>query len=340
MVQALYFHKPTCYSCFHVAKQVLIPLKEKHGARFEIAGPDVLTDEGLRFYSETADRLGISKQHQRVPMLVIGQDVLIGGQEIKRQVTQVIDKHFENGGVSWAASPPSDVDVITLKWLKELELLKQLPFWKRVRRHPLENGLAIAILAGMIVVATVITMKLMHAIRKPSPCGSPERLHFAVPICLVILSLGGVAIAGYLSLVHEMGRNAVCFIVGDCNSVLQSEYAYLFGVPVSFLGLSSFLALLLASILCAVPRYSQAMITTVFGMSLLGTFAFIYFTFLEPFIIGAICSWCLASAVTMTTMLLVSARSGLNTIAMFHQPKAATKSETVSNEPPESSTES
>jgi uncharacterized membrane protein len=43
------------------------------------------------------------------------------------------------------------------------------------------------------------------------------------------------------------------------------------------------------------------------GAALLGTLFSIYLTFLEPFVIGATCAWCLTSAVIMTLLLWSSA---------------------------------
>ena len=40
-----------------------------------------------------------------------------------------------------------------------------------------------------------------------------------------------------------------------------------------------------------------------------GTLFSIYLTFLEPFVIGAVCAWCLTSAVVMTLLLVVAVRS-------------------------------
>lgn len=42
-------------------------------------------------------------------------------------------------------------------------------------------------------------------------------------------------------------------------------------------------------------------------MTFLGTFFSIYLTFLEQFVIGATCAWCLASEMIMTTLLALAA---------------------------------
>ncbi|MEA3350259.1 MAG: vitamin K epoxide reductase family protein, partial [Chloroflexota bacterium] len=96
---------------------------------------------------------------------------------------------------------------------------------------------------------------------------------------------------------------AVCGPVGDCNTVQQSPYARLFGIlPIGVLGVSGYVAILVA---WAFQHYGPENWRTlaaqgVWAMTLFGTLFSIYLTFLEPFVIGATCAWCLASAVVIT----------------------------------------
>lgn len=46
------------------------------------------------------------------------------------------------------------------------------------------------------------------------------------------------------------------------------------------------------------------------GMTLFGTLFSIYLTFLEPFVIGATCAWCLSSAVIITIQMMLSIIQG------------------------------
>jgi uncharacterized membrane protein len=46
-------------------------------------------------------------------------------------------------------------------------------------------------------------------------------------------------------------------------------------------------------------------------MSVLGVLFSVYLTFLEPFVIGATCAWCLSSAVLMTALMWLSAGDGI-----------------------------
>jgi uncharacterized membrane protein len=115
-----------------------------------------------------------------------------------------------------------------------------------------------------------------------------------------------------------MGQvEAICGAVGDCHSVQQSQYATLFGLlPIGILGVVGYLAILLAwvagwSTNATISRVSRI---ALFGMALFGVLFSIYLTFLEPFVIGATCAWCLTSALVMLLLFWLSAPAGLEAI--------------------------
>ena len=126
---------------------------------------------------------------------------------------------------------------------------------------------------------------------------------------LLTVSLVGCGIAAYLAYVETAQVSAICGPVGDCNTVQQSEYARLFGIiPMAVLGLGAYLAIL---ILWPLAHYGRGRLAelaalALFAMALLGTLFSIYLTFLEPFVIGATCAWCLASAVIITSLFWLS----------------------------------
>ena len=119
----------------------------------------------------------------------------------------------------------------------------------------------------------------------------------------------GLGVADYLSFAEVNQIAAVCGPVGDCNTVQQTPYARLFGVfPVALLGLAGYVAIAAAWL---AQHYGPARLRgdaalALWTLALMGTLFSIYFTFLEPFVIGATCLWCLASAVTMTLLLWVA----------------------------------
>ncbi len=127
-----------------------------------------------------------------------------------------------------------------------------------------------------------------------------------------VLSLAGLVVAGYLLYVEAGENEAVCGAVGNCNAVQASEYAELFGVlPIGGLGVIGYLMLLATWVVA--QRSSQYRAHAQAGLLLLSLFgvAFsMYLTFLEPFVIGATCAWCLTSAMVMLMLLWISAPDG------------------------------
>jgi uncharacterized membrane protein len=124
---------------------------------------------------------------------------------------------------------------------------------------------------------------------------------WAIPIIALI----GLGVASYLAYVETTQVQAVCGPIGDCNTVQQSEYARLFGlIPIGVLGVVGYVAILLAWLIHRISdgRISHLALLALFAITL-GTLFSIYLTFLEPFVIGAACAWCLSSAIAMAVLL-------------------------------------
>ena len=121
-----------------------------------------------------------------------------------------------------------------------------------------------------------------------------------------LLSIIGLGVAGYLAYVETQQVQAVCGPVGDCNSVQESEFALLFGIlPVGVLGLMGYVVILA---LWAWRRFGRDPWSERFRwllplVVLFGVVFSTYLTFLELFVIRAVCMWCVTSAVTMALLL-------------------------------------
>ncbi len=109
------------------------------------------------------------------------------------------------------------------------------------------------------------------------------------------LALAGVAVAGYLTWVHYEDLEPFCVGGGGgCERVQSSEYADFLGVPVAVLGLGTYLTILAG----LVTRGPGLLIAT--GAAMVSFGFSLYLTYLELFVIEAICQWCVASAVIAT----------------------------------------
>ena len=175
----------------------------------------------------------------------------------------------------------------------------------RFNRDKIANGIAVVVLLIMIGVVVWIGIQFMSAATpKPWP-------NWILPVLLLI----GVGIAIYLSLIEVSGDEAICGPVGDCNAVQQSEYSKVFGVlPVAVLGMLGYLAIG-ASWLVSLKTTGKLQFyakMAMFLIALFGLLFFIYLTFLEPFVIGATCAWCISSAIIMTLINIFATRVALD----------------------------
>ncbi len=121
-----------------------------------------------------------------------------------------------------------------------------------------------------------------------------------------LLSALGLAVSLYLWYVHVSGITALCVGVGGCETVNASRYAELGGVPVAALGAFTYLGLLLGWFIhTRLSGNNQAWLTlAIFAVTLIGVLFSAYLTYLELFVIYAICPWCVTSAVIITLLFL------------------------------------
>jgi uncharacterized membrane protein len=63
------------------------------------------------------------------------------------------------------------------------------------------------------------------------------------------------------------------------------------------------------------------------GITLFGVIFSLYLTYLEPFVIGAVCAWCLTSAVIITALLLLVTPPALKTLSSFAIPNYSSRME-------------
>jgi uncharacterized membrane protein len=125
---------------------------------------------------------------------------------------------------------------------------------------------------------------------------------------MCILALAGIGVAGYLTWAYVGHQAIMCGQSEGCDQVRDSVYSHVFGIPVSGLGLLAYLTLLgLVFLRARAPDTVVDYIPlALFGISLMGVLYSAYLTFLEVYVILAICRWCVASAVIMTAIFVLS----------------------------------
>jgi uncharacterized membrane protein len=122
------------------------------------------------------------------------------------------------------------------------------------------------------------------------------------------LSLAGILVSAYLLLYKHGAIGALACGDGGCETVQLSRYSAFLGVDVALIGLVGYAALLGVSLLGLQPawqgrRYVGTLLTVLSGA---GVGFAVYLSYLELFVIHAICRWCVASAVIITLIFLLA----------------------------------
>ncbi len=123
----------------------------------------------------------------------------------------------------------------------------------------------------------------------------------------LVLAVLGMLVSAYLTWIKFSNTQAFCSGVGDCEAVNSSSYSEVRGVPVAVLGFAAYLAI--AGLLVAetrLPVLRENAPLAIFGLALTGTLYSAYLTYIELFVIKAVCPYCVASALIITAILILS----------------------------------
>jgi len=127
---------------------------------------------------------------------------------------------------------------------------------------------------------------------------------------MTLLVLAGIGVSGYLAWAHIMNQQIMCGQSQGCEVVDQSKYSELIigNIPVSVMGLLSYLAMFLVLILRGrvLREWDSHFPLAVFGISLSGMLFSWYLTYMELFVILGVCKWCVTSAIILTLIFLLS----------------------------------
>lgn len=120
----------------------------------------------------------------------------------------------------------------------------------------------------------------------------------ALRVAGLLLAVAGIAIAGYLTWVHYAESLPVCVGGGGgCERVQTSDYAEVGGIPVAAIGLAGYVGMVLV---LSLPGAWGALAAAFGGLA--GAAFSLYLTYVELFVIDAICQWCVANAVVIVAL--------------------------------------
>jgi uncharacterized membrane protein len=123
-----------------------------------------------------------------------------------------------------------------------------------------------------------------------------------------LLSLTGFFVSAYLYL-YKIGRiGTLACGTGGCETVQLSPWSRFAGLEVSLIGMLGYAGLLAVSLAALQPALAQRRwpATLILALSAVGVGFTLYLTYLELFVIHAICRWCVGSAAIIVAIFVVA----------------------------------
>jgi uncharacterized membrane protein len=122
------------------------------------------------------------------------------------------------------------------------------------------------------------------------------------------LALAGIFLATYLAL-YKLGYiGTLSCSVGSCETVNLSRWATFLGLPVAVWGVGFYLSVFAVAFAGTLERFAGAAWVSHALLALTGWGVLFsgWLTYLELFVIHAICMWCVVSAILVVIIFLVS----------------------------------
>lgn len=126
---------------------------------------------------------------------------------------------------------------------------------------------------------------------------------------LVFLSLLGMADAGYITYEEFSGVVPPCLPIAgfDCGAVLQSQWSHIGPIPLSLLGLGFYATVFVLASYSLVAKKPHRFVSPLLLFLGVSGFLFsVYLVYIQAFIIGAFCTYCMLSAFTSTAIFAVT----------------------------------
>jgi uncharacterized membrane protein len=124
-------------------------------------------------------------------------------------------------------------------------------------------------------------------------------------LLLVALDLVGLFVASYLSVVALQGDLPYCGPLHGCETVAQSPYSRIAGIPVAVLGVGLSISLLALAV-GWIRSGRLVLLGAHYALSLVGVVFELYFTYIEVAVIGAVCIWCATYGMSLVARFAVA----------------------------------
>jgi uncharacterized membrane protein len=125
---------------------------------------------------------------------------------------------------------------------------------------------------------------------------------------IALLAMGGAILALYLAL-YKLGLiGELTCSIGSCETVQLSKWATFLGLPVALWGVGAYIAVLALALIGLQPAFleSRTISWMLVGLNAWNVAFSGWLTYLELYVIDAICMWCVVSAILIVMIFVLS----------------------------------
>lgn len=126
-----------------------------------------------------------------------------------------------------------------------------------------------------------------------------------IALIFLFVSFIGLVDTAYLTMKHYSGDAVVCSIVTGCDEVLTSKYATVTAanIPTAMVGAGYYLAVFLLAV-AYLDRKKELFLKFIAYLTTAGFIASLGFLYIQIFVLGALCFYCLVSLGTSTLLFI------------------------------------
>lgn len=123
----------------------------------------------------------------------------------------------------------------------------------------------------------------------------------ALRLVMALLAVATIGIGSYLLYAHYSGGSVVC-ATGGCETVQQSPYSEIYGIPVALLGLLGSMAILLTLARDTLLARAAGLTLTLAGLAFAA-----YLVAVQLTVLNAVCEWCIANDTLVAVLAALAA---------------------------------
>lgn len=122
---------------------------------------------------------------------------------------------------------------------------------------------------------------------------------------IFIFSLLGFAVSAFLLYEYSLSGPMFCPTGVGCDIVRASPYSNFFGIPIPILGIGFYITMAALSVVHSHDLPTKLIKKLQLFVAFLGVGFGVYLTYLEAFVIGVFCFWCVVSFIISFVILLL-----------------------------------